>query len=170
MRSERTWIVLADGAHARVLEHSAGASRLEPVRGLTFDAELPPTREIVSDRPGRTFESKGKARHAKTGHSDPHRELKRALAKELAGALKTSLAKKRYEHLILVAPPATLGDLREALTKGVQAHVAAELAQDLVKTPPSQLHRHLRGVLPAGTARPTLRRQQTAAPRGATKK
>jgi protein required for attachment to host cells len=170
MRSERTWIVLADGAHARVLEHSAGASGLEPVNGLTFDADLPPTHEIVSDRPGRTFESKGKARHAKTGRSDPHRELKRGLAKELAVALKSSLAKKRYEHLVLVAPPATLGDLREALTRSVQARVTAELAQDLVKTPQSQLRRHLRDVLPAGTTRPTIRRQRTAAPRGATKK
>ena len=55
---------------------------------------------------------------------------------------------------MLVAPPATLGDLREALTKGVQARVAAELAQDLVKTPQSQLRRHLRDVLPAASSTP----------------
>ncbi len=170
MRSERTWIVIADGAHARVLEHLAGATKLAPVKGLTFDVDLPPTHEIVSDRPGRTFESKGNARHAKTGRSDPHRELKRGLAKELAGALKSNLATKRYEHLVLVAPPTTLGDLREALTKGVRARVAAELAQDLVKTPQSQLLRHLRDVLPAKAARPPIGRQRTAAPRGATKK
>jgi protein required for attachment to host cells len=170
MRSDRTWIVIADGAHARVLEHSDDSPKLEAVEGMAFDVDLPPTREIVSDRPGRTFDSKGSARHAKAGRSDPHRELKRGLAKKLAGALEESLAKKRYEHLVLVAPPATLGDLREALTKGVLVRVAAEVAQDLVKTPKSQLLRHLRDVLPAKAARAPTPRQRSAAPRGASKK
>jgi protein required for attachment to host cells len=170
MISDRTWIVIADGAHARVLEHSDDSPKLEAVEGMAFDVDLPPTREILSDRPGRTFDSKGSARHAKAGRSDPHRELKRGLAKKLAGALEESLAKKRYEHLVLVAPPATLGDLREALTKGVLVRVAAEVAQDLVKTPKSQLLRHLRDVLPAKAARAPTPRQRSAAPRGASKK
>jgi protein required for attachment to host cells len=170
MRSDRTWIVIADGAHARVLEHSGEGAKLEAVEGLAFDIDLPPTRELVRDRPGRTFESKNSARHAKTGRSDPHRELKRAFAKELAGILKANLAKKRYQRLVLVAPPATLGDLREALSKGVEARVTAEIAQDLVKTPKSRLLRHLPDVLPAKTARPAMRRRRTAAPRGASKK
>jgi protein required for attachment to host cells len=169
MKPDRTWIVIADGAHARVLEHSPDSPRLEAVEGLAFDAHLPPTREIVTDRPGRSFESSGRARHAKAGRSDPHRELKREMAKKLAGALKAKLAQKRYEHLVLVAPPVTLGDLRDALAKSVQARVAAELAQDLVKTPQSALRRHLRDVLPAKPARAPPRRR-TAAPRGASKK
>jgi protein required for attachment to host cells len=170
MRSDRTWIVIADGAHARVLEHSDDSPKLEAVESMAFDVDLPPTREIVSDRPGRTFDSKGNARHAKAGRSDPHRELKRGFAKKLAGALQESLAKKRYEHLVLVAPPTTLGDLREALTKGVRVLVAAEVAQDLVKTPKSQLLRHLRDVLPAKAARVPTPRQRRAAPRGSSKK
>ena len=41
--------------------------------------------------------------HAKTGRSDPHRELKRDLAHKVAGALQMSLADNRYDKLVLVA-------------------------------------------------------------------
>jgi protein required for attachment to host cells len=170
MKPERTWIVIADGANAKVFEHSVDNPKLEPVSGMGFATRLPPTRELVTDRPVRSFESQGRARHAKTERTDPHRELKRASAERLAGMLKSQLAAKRYERLVLVAPPVTLGDLRDALSGSVQARVAAELAQDLVKTPHSRLMRHLRAVLPAKAPRPALRRQHGAAPRGASKK
>jgi hypothetical protein len=85
--------------------------------------------------------------------------------------LTSGLAAKRYERLILVAPPVTLGDLREALAKSVQARVVGELAQDLVKTPQSQLRRHLRDVLPGKPpARAAKPERRTAAPRGSSKK
>jgi protein required for attachment to host cells len=153
MKSERTWIVIADGAHAKVLERSAEKPTLRTVDGLNVSIELPASRDMLTDRPGRSFESHGRARHAKESRSDPHRELKRSFAKHLAGLLKTNLADKRYERLVLVAPPAMLGDLRDALVKTVRARVVAELAQDLVKTPHSQLRRHLADVVPGVPAR-----------------
>ena len=110
-----------------MFEHTADNPKLEPVNGVGFATHLPRTSEIVTDRPVRSYESKGHARHAKTERSDPHRELKRASAERLAGMLKSGLAAKRYEQLILVAPPVTLGDLREALPKGVQSRVVGEL-------------------------------------------
>ena len=166
---ERTWIVIADGAHARVFEHSIENPTLEPVDELAFDVRLPPTRELVTDRLVRTFESRGHARHAKAERTDPHREFKRASAERLAGMLKSELAAKRYDRLILVAPPVTLGDLRDALAKNVKARVSAELAHDLIKTPRSQLSRHLRHVLPAAPPRGVKLARRTAAPKGASK-
>ena len=109
MKLERTWIVIADGAHARVWQYSAGRPRLEAIRGMAFEIDLPRTHDIVGDRPGRSFESQGRTRHAKAGRSDPHRELKRRFARTLADALDAKLVDKQYEHLVLVAPPVTLG-------------------------------------------------------------
>ena len=118
-----------------------------------FEIDLPATHDLVSDRPGRVFESHGFASHGKAPRSDPHRELKRGLAHKIADALQTSLADRRYDKLILVAPPTTLGDLREALAKNVRACVTAELAKDLVKIPAGQLHDHLVDVLPLAAPR-----------------
>jgi protein required for attachment to host cells len=153
MKSERTWVVVADGAHARVLQFTPEKPRLEAVPDLAFTIDLPATHDLVSDRPGRVFESHGHASHAKAPRSDPHRELKRNLAHTIADALQTSLAGQRYDKLILVAPPATLGDLREALAKAVRARVSAELHQDLVKLPADELQTHLAGVLPLAAPR-----------------
>jgi protein required for attachment to host cells len=148
VKSERTWIVLADGAHAKVYQYSEEKPKFETVKDLSLEINLPRTHDIVSDRAGRSFESQGRTRHAKSGRSDPHRELKRNLARKVADALKSSLTDKRYDKLVLVAPPVTLGDLRDALAKRVQARVIGEVAQDLIKVPVARLPPHLVGVLP----------------------
>jgi protein required for attachment to host cells len=165
MKSERTWVVIADGAHAKVLQYSPEKPTLEPVKDVAFEIDLPRTHEIVSDRPGRSFESQGRARHAKNGRSDPHRELKRGLAHKIASALQSSLANKRYDKLVLVAPPVTLGDLRDALAETVRTRVSAEVAQDLIKTPASQLCGHLVGVLPLRTPGTRAARRRPSAGR-----
>jgi protein required for attachment to host cells len=148
MKSERTWVVIADGAHAKVLQYSPEKAKLEPVKGIAFEISLPRTHDILSDRAGRSFESNGPARHAKSGRNDPHRELKRGVARKIADVLQSSLANKRYDKLVLEAPPATLGDRREALAESVQSRLSADVTRDLIKTPASQLSSHLVGVLP----------------------
>ena len=135
MRSDRTWIVIADGAHVSVVECVPGDPHLIDVDDMHLSAQLPPTHQLVN-RAGRSFESQGRTRHAKEGRSDPHRELKRSFARSIADRLKATLAEKRYERLILIAPPVTLGDLRSALHRKVRDRVRAELPQDLVKLPP----------------------------------
>jgi protein required for attachment to host cells len=148
MKSERTWVVIADGAHARVLQFTPEKPRLEAVPDVSFTIDLPATHDLVSDRQGRVFESHGHANHAAAARTDPHRELKRGLAHKLADTLQTSLNDQRYDKLVLVAPPVTLGDLREALAKTVRARVTAELAHDFVKLPTSELQERLADVLP----------------------
>jgi hypothetical protein len=122
MRSDRTWIVVADGAHVTAIETAAGDPQLHTVEDMHFSTELPPTHELVRDRVGRSFESVGSARHAKDGRTDPHRELKRQFAKKV--------------------------DLRAAFPQPVRERIRAELPQDLVKMPPRTLRRHLCTALP----------------------
>lgn len=148
MRRDRTWIVVADSAHVATIETTAGDPELHPVEEMHFAAELPPTHELVRDRVGRSFESVGGARHAKDGWTDAHRELKRRFAKRVSTALSTRLAKGRFDHLILIAPPVMLGDLRAAFPKTVRERIRAELPQDLVKMPARKLRMHLRAALP----------------------
>src|SRR5262245_44176993 len=129
MKPVRTWVLIADGGHARVLEVDAERGGLEAQADMEMTIELPPTHELVTDRPARVYESKGHARHAKGDKADPHRELKRAFAKSVGKALQTKLADGRFERLVVVAPPPALGDLRAALPKSVRAKVVGEIAQ-----------------------------------------
>lgn len=149
MKQQRTWILIADGRRARVLESLGRNKPLAEVPGTVFETELPASRDIWADKPGRGFESVGQARHANEPTTDPHRELKRRFAERLSGMLEEALSAKRFDRLVIVAPPVTMGDLRAELSKAVSAAVAGELTADLTKVPLDELPSRLEPVLPA---------------------
>jgi protein required for attachment to host cells len=113
----------------------------------SLDADHRATHDIVDDRLGRTYESAGAARHAISRRHDPHRELKRDFAVRLAKMLDQRRAEHAYDRLVLVAPPAALGDLRDALSDPVRNLVWAELDKDLTKIPAAELPDHLATVV-----------------------
>ncbi len=154
MKPKLIWVLIADAGEAKVYESQGPGFELVPVDDMTFAAEMPASRDILADRPGRSFDSAGPGRHAMEAQSDPHRELKRTSARTLADSLETGLQKKRFDRLILVAPPQMLGDLRDALSKQVQAKVAVELGKDLVRTPERELPHHLHDALRAAGRKP----------------
>jgi protein required for attachment to host cells len=150
MKPTTTWILIADGAHARVFSNSGPGKGIEVVQGGVINGDHRPDHELVRDGLGRTFESSGAAgdmRHAIEPRTDPHRELKRTFAHELADMLDQRLAEKAYDRLVIVAPPKALGDLRAALSEHVKPLVYAELNKDLVKTPVAELPNHLGAVM-----------------------
>ena len=147
MKPIRTWVLIADGSHARVVENLGPSKGLHAVNELSFSNELPPTREILSDRPGRDFESTGEARHAYENKTDPRSDLKRSFAKQLAELLDAKLAERAFDRCVIVAPPQMMGDLRAVTSERVKKMVVGELTHDLTKTPDHQLPQHLGQVL-----------------------
>jgi protein required for attachment to host cells len=143
MKQVRTWVLIADAARARVFETKGKGTGLTVVDDMSLDAELAPSRELGSDRPGRSFESVGSTRHAMESPSDPHREQKRQFARRIADAMERKQAGKSFDRLVLVAPAVTMGDLRAILPDKVKAVVTAELVADLTNTPLSELPAHL---------------------------
>ena len=147
MQTGKTWILIADGGHARILETIGHGHALSQVHEMTFETELPPNREIDTDRPARTHQSIGHTRHAVGQKTDPHRELKRTFAQETVARLEAGLVSKAFSRLVVVAPPVTLGDLRHAMSKALADHIAAEVDKDLVKVPNDEIRSHLRDVV-----------------------
>src|SRR5512145_1688448 len=143
MKPIRTWVLIADAARARVFENTGKGTGLTIVQDVTLDAELLPSHELGTDRPGRSFDSVGSGRHAMESPSDLHREQKRQFARRVAEAIEERQARKSFHRLVLVAPPVTMGDLRAALPDKVKAVVAAEVVADLTRTPTSELPAHL---------------------------
>lgn len=143
MKPIRTWVLIADAAHARVFETGGKGSGLSVVEDMTLDGRLQPSHEIGTDRPGRSFDSVGTGRHAMESPSDPHREQKRQFARRIAEAIQARQAARSFDRLVLVAPPVTMGDLRAVLPDKVKAAVTAEVIADLTNTPVSELPNHL---------------------------
>lgn len=147
MKPTTTWILIADGARARIFANLGPGKGIAPVEGGVLKSDHAPSRELASDRPGRTFESADVTRHAIDPAQDPHRELKRAFAVRLATFIEEHLAENAFDRLVLVAPPVTLGDLRAALSNPVKQRVSAELDNDLTNTPVEELPKHLATVM-----------------------
>jgi protein required for attachment to host cells len=147
MQTGKTWILIADGGRARVLETIGIGNPLSQVQHMAFETELPPSRALGADQPGRSLETMGATRHTVGEKTDPHRELKRAFAQAIGMRLDVALTARAFARLVIVAPPVTLGDLRHAMSKSVSDHVAAEVAKDLVKVPNGEIRSHLTDVV-----------------------
>ncbi|MGI9512779.1 MAG: host attachment protein [Anderseniella sp.] len=147
MKPVRTWILLADGTRARVVCNTGPGKGLEVVRGMEFEGDNVRSGDVMADRPGRTFDSAGAHRHAMEPPSNPQREAKRSFAGELVAGLQDQLQAQAFDRLVLVAAPATLGDIRKALTKQLLATVYAEVPKNLVHVPNQELGGHLGDVL-----------------------
>ena len=148
MKKIRTWILVADGARARILESHGWGTGLTPVPGQARHIENPASRDQTSDRPGRTQESANAARHAIEPRIDWHRYEKHLFATELAGIVNRASQENVFDRLVIVAPPHTLGDLRAKLDKNARRMVAAELDKDLTAMPLDELQAHLEKVVP----------------------
>ena len=144
---KKTYVLIADGARARLFVVEEGTADLKPALGQEFIGTNLPSREIGSDRPGRSFDSAGSGRHAMEPPTDPHRHAERVFAQEVAGVLEDARRRNEFQHLIVVAPPKALGDLRAEFSTVLRDRVTAELHKDLTKVPVHDLPSHLAEVL-----------------------
>jgi len=128
-KSKPTWIAVMDGAVARFYTLRRGED------GQVFEETATPLSakkqsRVRSDRPGRGFGSGGFRRAM---GSDQRRPETAHFAREVAGTLDAALAEKRYDRLVLVAPPRNLSELREHLSARVRETLAHQVPKDLTK-------------------------------------
>jgi protein required for attachment to host cells len=147
MRKTTTWILLADGARARLLRNEGPNRGFDPVPGGEFEGERRPTREIVSDRQGNEATPGGPGRHTLAESSDAHDFAEERFVKRLAEVLNESLNRNEYDRLVIVAPPKALGVLRDNLSKTVEDRVAGEINKDLVAADDRELENQIGSVL-----------------------
>ena len=143
MATHRTWILIADGSRARVLERTSAALPFSAVADLEFSTELPRTHDTGDERPGRAHESHGATRHAYEPRSDAHDTLKHKFIAATLDALAQRHAKSRVDRLAIVAPPELLGVIRQTLPEMLQKILVGDLAKDLTKIPDHEIARHL---------------------------
>ena len=150
-----TWILVADGKQAQVYVRARVERQMPPpfeqnishepvpVMGMRWEAESVNQYQLGRDATGMVFSSSGSARHMAEPHIDAHEEVKHHFALTIAKALGEARAKKQFEHLVLVAPPKMLGDIRKHLDQHVLATVVAELPKELTHVDGETLLDHL---------------------------
>ena len=147
MKPIRTWIVVADGARARILLNEGPGKGLILALPEALSAPHPPTRETGAERPGRVFESADSSRHAMEPRVDWHRFEKRHFARGIARIIDRAAIDKAFDRLVLIAPPKTLGDLRAALGQASRDAIHTDVAKDLTKVPVQELPSYLEDIV-----------------------
>jgi protein required for attachment to host cells len=137
------WIAVADGEHARFVQPD-GNNALHTVRAMDSISAHLRSRDLGSDRPGRSFESASPAHHAVGQRHDLHVMEKEKFARLVADELNAAAARDDFDDLLIVAPPRALRELREALGSVASAKLVGTLEKDLTKTPDHELWPHVR--------------------------
>lgn len=124
------WVVVADGEKALFLRNEGDAEypNLQVVQEM--EQENPPSREQGSDRPGRYNDGPSVHRSA-VEDTDWHRVGKERFADEIATRLYRLAHRGKFDHLVLVAPPLVLGEMRKKLHSEVSDRVVGEFAKTL---------------------------------------
>lgn len=143
---ETVWIVLADAARARILSCEGRACHgLKDVEALSHSESRAYNRDLVTDRPGRSWASaSGDARHGMDEPTDPAQRERERFARQVADRLLEAFREGAYKRLVIIAAPTFLGVLRDLLDRNVAQAVCLELAKNIVKIDePASLRAHL---------------------------
>ena len=146
-RQKATWIAVLDGTQARFFAlRKNGDGQVFEEATQALNADLPRHSRDESDRPSRALGA-GMARGAVEPRHDYNKLAKHNFAREVAGTLDAAYADGRYDRLVLVAPPRSLGELRELLSERVQESLAHEVPKNLTKLGADALRKKLSGLL-----------------------
>jgi len=125
-----TWVLIADGEKALFLQNQTDSEDpfLEVFR--EEEQENPPNREQAANRRGR-FNDGPSVHRSAVDDTDWHQLTKDRFAGELADILYKKAHAGAFEQIVLVAPPSTLGELRQQLHQEVTDKVIGEIDKTL---------------------------------------
>lgn len=119
------WVVVADGGRARMLENVGGANDLQLVQ-----------REVVLPQ---NLDGEGPS-----GVQPKEVDVDEAtFAKQLANRINHAALTREFEHLVLIADPQTLGQMRPLLHKETEGRLIGEVTKTLTNAPLDEIERVL---------------------------
>jgi len=141
------WILIADRSRAILFHALPHGLRPYPALASFVHAEgrMSP-QERDSDVSGR-IQHPGGARSTIEPHEDRKHVEARKFARQLVETLGRDRQNGRFDRLVVAAPPAFLGVLRETWTPLLRERIAAEVAEDLLPLPEKELQTRLSGLV-----------------------
>jgi protein required for attachment to host cells len=123
------WVFVGDGRKALLLRNEGDPDLLDLRRIEVREDDNPPSREQGSDGPGRSGVNIGPRSAIDT--TDWHALEEERFAAAVAQRLNGAAEEGQFEHIVIVAPPKVLGELRQQFSKKLQGKILAEIDKDL---------------------------------------
>ncbi len=137
----RIWVVAMDAGRAQlfVYDEVAGELHAAPLAGLPPPEDRLQSHTDKSDRAGRSHGSSGSGvRHAIESHSDYRKLEKHNFTVAVAESVNHAALANEFDRLVLVAPPRSIGELRQYLSDQAQSKTEF-IAKDLMKAPVAKI-------------------------------
>ena len=141
-------VLIADGTKARLLRNKGNALQVDFGTELELEQENPPTREQGTDKPGRYLAADRVSRSA-VEQTDWHLQAEERFAAQMSDLLYGMAHAHKFNHLVVIAAPKVLGNLRAAFHPEVATRVLAEVAKDLTSVSTHDLAKRL-SLMPRG--------------------
>lgn len=136
-------VLVADGRKSLFLRNEGDAEFLNLVVDDQRAQAGLEDRDLKTDAPGRAMSQVG-GRQSTMEEPDYHQVEEDRFAKETAELL--TRRAPHFDKLVVVAPPRTLGELRQHYDKAVETKIVAEIDKDLVNHPIKKLEEVLKGL------------------------
>lgn len=131
-----TWVAVADGEKSIILRNVDSDSRPDLRVMAAEEIDNPPDREQSAGRPGRMNDGRaGGVRKSSFEETDFHRLAKTQFARNFVARLNHAAKSNAFDRVIIIAPAATLGEMRAHYGHDLTQRVAAEIDKDLTNHP-----------------------------------
>lgn len=138
----KSWVVVCDGSRALFLENGGDAEILNLRVEERFAQDDAPSRDIGTDKPGRSHSSVGSGRSAME-ETDWHEQAEQEFVKRVAERLNALVYDKTIEDYVLIAPPAAIGALRPHLKSETSGAMREEIQKELANQSVADIEKHL---------------------------
>jgi protein required for attachment to host cells len=132
------YILVADSSQAKLFRAEKPLKTLEIIFEKDHIQGRQKRSDIDSDRAG-VRNSSTKGSHSFAGDKDSHKHEEEMFAKSLCNMLESEYKHRKYDGLILVAPPHFLGFIRQHLSKDCMSVLVKSINKNLVKQTETEL-------------------------------
>jgi protein required for attachment to host cells len=147
----KTWSLVLNGSRCRILRGVANTSEQAPPE-LVMRSESRKLRDIMSDKPGRSFSSgSGGRRSAMEYASDPVGEDQRDFVRQVIALLESHRRAGDFDRLAIFAEHDMLGQLREMMPKALADMVVREVPKNLLHLSAQELAEAVSRSMPDGS-------------------
>ena len=138
-----TWVLVAESSRAKFYTAKNRIAPITEIEALAHPEGRLHEGDLVSDSAGSDGGSVGQGRHIMNDKTSAKEHEASGFAKVLATRLDSARNKGEFNKLVLVAPPAFLGLLRDNLSKEVMAMVSHQVDKNLVQKPSEAVREYL---------------------------
>lgn len=137
-----TWILVSNASSGRIFKNTGPNKGLEMVKEFEHPQSREKNSNLVSDRPGHNAGA-GNGHGSFVPATTPKEHEADVFALELARELDAGRVGNQFARLVLVAPPAFLGQLNRRLNDSVKGLVSDKLEKDYTRATNKELAQHL---------------------------